>query len=69
MLADYRSFIERPTSPLERGCTTKVAYTSRREARTRSRHGRHADGSLQAYHCRYCGGWHLGHRRGAFVSR
>jgi hypothetical protein len=68
MLAVYRTLIERPRSPIERGCTSKVTYTSRREARTRSRDGRHADGSLQPYHCPNCGAWHLGHRRGTFTS-
>lgn len=66
MLADYRALIERPRSPIERGCTSKVPYDSRREARARSRNGRHQDGSLQPYHCQHCGAWHLGHRRGAF---
>jgi hypothetical protein len=66
MLAAYRALIERPLSPIERGCTSKVGYSSRREARTRSRHGRHQDGTLQPYRCGNCGDWHLGHRRRAF---
>ena len=68
MLADYRTLIERPRSPIERGCTSKIAFISRREARTRSRNGRHMDGSLQPYHCQNCGAWHLGHRRATAVS-
>jgi hypothetical protein len=63
MLADYRMFIDRDLPLIERGCTSKVAFESRRAARSRSRHGRHQDGSLAPYHCRYCGAWHLGHRR------
>ena len=66
MLADYRALIERPLSPIERACTSKVGYGSRREARTRARHGRHQDGTLRPYHCGNCGEWHLGHRRRAF---
>lgn len=68
MLAEYRLFIERPISPIERGCTSKTGYASRREARMRSRHGRHQDGSLTAYHCAFCGLWHLGHRKRAFQN-
>ena len=68
MHAAYRTLTERPRSPIERGCTSKISFTSRREARTRSRHGRHMDGSLQPYRCVTCGAWHLGHRRGTFVT-
>ena len=63
MLVDYRLFIGRASSPIERGCTSKITYSSRREARSTSRHGRHQDGSLAPYRCAHCGDWHLGHRR------
>ena len=62
MLVDYRTFINRDLPFVERGCTSKVAFVSRREARSISNHGRRQDGSLAPYHCRYCGSWHLGHR-------
>jgi hypothetical protein len=38
-------------------------FVSRREARSQVRHGRQGGGSVKPYHCRHCGGWHLGHRR------
>jgi hypothetical protein len=66
MLADYRLLIGRSSSPIERGCMSKISYSSRRDARSTSRHGRHQDGSLAPYHCANCGAWHLGHRRRAF---
>lgn len=69
MLAEYRLLIERPPSSIERGCTSKISYTSRREARSTSRRGRHLDGSLAPYHCTNCGAWHLGHRRRVFQER
>lgn len=61
----YRQFINRDLPPVERGCTSKAVYISRREARSTSRHGRGQDGSLRPYRCRFCDGWHLGHPRRA----
>ena len=61
--ADYHQFINRDLPYLERGCTSKALFTSRREARSLVRNGRRSNGALKAYHCRSCGGWHLGHRR------
>ena len=66
MQVAYRDLIDRRIPLVERGCTSKAAYDSRREAKNRARHGRHMDGSLRPYHCDHCGAWHLGHRRRAF---
>ena len=64
MLAiDYRTLINRDLPAEERGCTSKSVFTSRREATQVGRHGHHASGQLEAYHCRWCDLWHLGHRR------
>lgn len=62
LITDYRTLINRDLPLLERGCTSKAAFESRREARSLARHGRHANGQLHPYHCRYCDLWHLGHR-------
>ena len=59
---DYRQFVNRDLPLLERGCTSKAVYLSRREARSTGRHGRSQDGSLRPYRCHHCDGWHLGHR-------
>lgn len=50
----------------------KRAFTSKREAKaalaTVTRHGANRDRTpQQAYRCHVCGGWHLGHRRGAVL--
>ena len=63
LTADYRTLINRDLPLVDRGCTSKAAYLTQREARFASRHGRHSNGQLQAYHCRHCSHWHLGHRR------
>jgi hypothetical protein len=64
MLAEYRTLINRDLPLVERGCTSKAAFLSRREARSLSHNGkRHADGQLKPYHCRNCDRWHLGHGR------
>jgi len=57
----YRELINRNLPLMERGCTSKARFLSRREARSMGRHGRHQDGSLRPYHCRFCDWWHLGH--------
>jgi hypothetical protein len=62
MIVAYTQFIERPTGRVERSCTSKVPYMSRREARSRVRHGRNQDGTLRPYRCPFCGAWHLGHK-------
>jgi hypothetical protein len=64
MSVDYHDFINRDLPLVERGCTSKALFLSRREARAWMRSGRRSDGRLDPYHCGYCGGWHLGHRRG-----
>jgi hypothetical protein len=63
LAADYRQSINRQLPIVERSCTSKARFLSRREAQAVARHGRHSTGQLAAYHCRYCQHWHLGHRR------
>ena len=62
MITAYALLTERPRSRVERSCSSKVPFDSRREAVSRVRHGRHQDGTLHPYHCAFCGAWHLGHR-------
>ena len=62
-LVSYRQLINRDLPPVDRGCTSKAFFVSRREARSTIHHGRRQDGSLRPYRCRYCDGWHLGHWR------
>ncbi len=57
----YRQLINRNLPLVDRGCTSKALYITRREAKSEARHGRHQDGSLHPYRCRYCDWWHLGH--------
>lgn len=59
----YRELVDRRLPPVERGCLSKVRYSSQREARAVVRHGRHQDGSLKPYRCDFCAEWHLGHSR------
>ena len=61
-VVDYRTFINRDLPIRVRACESKAVFVSRGEARNAMR-GRRVDGSLAPYHCRFCGGWHLGHRR------
>jgi hypothetical protein len=61
--ADYMDFVNRELPLVERGCLSKAAYVSRREARAVTRHGRRFNGQLAPYHCTWCNLWHLGHRR------
>lgn len=68
MAADYHLFINRDLPLVERGCTSKAVFQSRREARSWVTHGRRSDGRLDPYHCRNCGLWHLGHRRRRWVE-
>ena len=65
MIDDYRLYINRDLPLIERGCTSKAAFDSRREARSTANHSRTRNGSLRAYHCSNCDLWHLGHRRHA----
>jgi hypothetical protein len=58
----YRELINRDLPPFERGCSSKVLYLSRREARSAARGGRRTPG-LVPYHCQWFEHWHLGHRR------
>lgn len=69
MQVDYRLFVNRSLPLQERGCTSKSYFVSRGEAKAVLRSGRHSFSGLQPYRCRYCDGWHLGHRRPpAFVA-
>ena len=61
----YRQFINRDLPRLERGCTSKAMFISRREAVSATRRGHRGDGALHPYHCGNCAGWHLGHPRRA----
>ena len=62
MTVDYHQFINRDLPLQERGCTSKAVFISRREARSLANHSRLTVG-LKPYRCRWCDGWHLGHRR------
>ena len=47
-----------------KSCSGKVRYSSRslaKKARQNLKSSGRADGHLQAYACRYCDFWHLGH--------
>ena len=68
MQVAYRELIDRRLPLIERGCTSKAAYASRREAGAIARHGRHTDGTLRPYRCASCASWHLGHRRARTAS-
>ena len=59
----YRTLVNRELPLVERACTSKAGFVSRAEARALLRHGRHVDGSMDPYRCRFCELWHLGHRR------
>jgi len=58
----YRQLVNRDLPLDERGCASKAAFSSRREARSVS-HGRRSDGALKPYHCGRCDLWHLGHKK------
>jgi hypothetical protein len=62
-IVDYRLFINRDLPMRDRACESKAVYLTRGEARQRARSGRHLDGGMKPYHCRFCAQWHLGHRR------
>lgn len=47
---------------IERSCTRKDGYRSEGEARAHAAM-RGMSGMLHTYECRYCGFWHLTHRR------
>ena len=57
----YRQFINRDLPMRDRGCTSKAVYVSRQEAKSFVRRRGYA--GLHPYRCRWCDGWHLGHRR------
>ncbi len=65
----YRDLINRDLPFRERGCTSKTPFATRAEARAVVRHGRHGDGSVKPYHCRWEDHWHLGHHRHAELRR
>ena len=45
----YTELVERPTNRVERSCSSKIPYATRREARARVRGGRNQDGTLRPY--------------------
>ena len=59
----YREFVNRNLPIRERACESKAVYLTRGEARQHLRGGRRIDGAMKPYHCRFCAGWHVGHRR------
>lgn len=59
----YRLYINRDLPIRDRACESKAVFLTRGEARGRLRHGRHTDGAMKPYRCRFCAQWHLGHRR------
>lgn len=59
----YRDYINRILPPLERSCTSKARFGSRREALRQRRRGRWTNDILRPYRCCSCSGWHLGHAR------
>ena len=59
----YRLLVNRDLPRRERMCTSKVPFSSRREAASASSHRRGTGGQLSSYHCPYCDQWHLGHKR------
>ena len=61
VITAYTLLTERPMNRLERSCSSKTPFASRREARSRVSGGRNQDGTLKPYHCEFCGAWHLGH--------
>ena len=62
MIPPYRLLVNRDLPLPERGCGSKVPHSTRAEARSFARQGRRANGALRPYRCRWCPGWHLGHR-------
>jgi hypothetical protein len=62
-LRDISEMVNRSMPFIERSCLSKALFISQREARSVVRHGRHQDGSVQPYRCRFADHWHLGHRR------
>lgn len=59
----YRQYVDRDLPIRDRACESKAVYLTRGEARSQLRGGRRMDGSMKPYHCRFCDGWHVGHRR------
>lgn len=59
----YREFVNRNLPTRDRACASKAVCLTRSDARQRVRAGRHIDGAMKPYHCRFCSMWHLGHRR------
>lgn len=50
-----------PDYGYHRGCAGKVWFASRKAAKRCIR--RVNDRTMNAYHCEYCGKWHIGHPR------
>lgn len=53
-------------------CGKKIRYVTQEEAKAAMgsmfrRCG--YPGAMNIYHCKFCGGWHIGHRKGAKIYR
>lgn len=48
---------------LSRGCVRKRRFDTRADARTAARISRRLSGhgTIKAYYCEWCDGWHIGH--------
>lgn len=58
---NYRLLIKRPKEVMN-GCVGKVRLPSRKVATARARKlNSLLSDNMQAYHCRACGRWHIGH--------
>jgi hypothetical protein len=49
----------------ETQCHGKRPYPSKAAAKQAARHVEHHIGRTQAYHCSYCGAFHIGHKPAA----
>jgi len=65
----YRLYVNRDLPIRDRACESKAVYVTRGEARQQLRGGRRMDGAMKPYRCRFCDGWHVGHRRRRHVRR
>lgn len=54
-------------------CESKKRYSTREEAERAIAqifyHSHGYPGKLNVYHCKFCGGWHVGHMKGSGIYR
>ena len=52
-------------------CAKKKRYRSYKEAATMANKARKVSGeeNIDAYHCRFCHGWHIGHNKYAKIDK